>query len=288
MRIDLHAHTTASDGTDTPAGLIDAARAAHIDVVAITDHDTVVGWEEAAEAVRAADAGVTLVPGAEISCRRDGVAMHLLAYLFDPDDAELAEEMARLRNDRVPRLQAMCRRMREVGFDITYDQVAAEAADGATVGRPHLADALIRAGLVPSRDEAFRRYLHRESPYFVPHRAVDPARAVQLVRAAGGVTVLAHPGASGRGHVVPDALVAELGEAGLFGLEADHPDHDQTARRRLRGLAADLGLRVTGSSDYHGAGKVNRLGQDTTSQEVLEELVHSAGCGVMGAVGFDA
>ncbi len=281
MRIDLHAHTNTSDGTDSPAGLIAAARAADLDVVAITDHDTVGGWAEAADAVRQTGDGITLVRGVEMSCRRNDVSLHLLGYLFDPDDAALSEELSRLRNDRVPRLRAMVRRMCEAGMDLTFEQVEAEAADGATMGRPHLADAMIRAGIVATREEAFAAYLHRRSPYFVPHRAVDPVRAVELVRAAGGVAVLAHPAASRRGVVAPDELLTELAQAGLFGLEADHPDQDVEERRRVRALAGELGLRVTGASDYHGAGKVNRLGQETTDPEVFEELVGGAGCTVV-------
>ncbi len=273
MRIDLHTHSWASDGTESPTDLVAAARAAGVDVVALTDHDTAAGWDEAkAEAQR--DGRIVLVPGVEISCRREGTSLHLLGYRFDPDHPALAEELRRLRNDRVPRAQAIVRRMSAAGLPLTWEDVKACMVPEAVLGRPHLADAMIEKGMVGSREEAFARYLHRNSPYYVAHRALDPAVAVGLLRAAGGVAVLAHP--ARRGAVVSDQLVAELRDAGMAGMEVDHPDHDPAARDRLRALASDLSLLPTGSSDYHGTGKVNRLAEGTTDPEVYEALLAPA------------
>lgn len=273
MSIDLHTHTTASDGTDSPAEMVAAARAAGLDVLALTDHDTVRGW---AQAEAALPAGLALVRGAEVSCAHEGVSLHLLAYLFDPGDAALLTELGHARDDRVPRARAIVGRLAAAGVPVTWEQVLAQVGEGATVGRPHVADALVAAGAVPDRGAAFADYLHDGSPYFVGHYAVDPVRAVRLVRAAGGVPVLAHPGAAQRGRVVGDGLVAAMAAAGLAGLEVDHPDHDAATRARWRGLAGELGLAVTGASDYHGTGKPNRLGEDTTDPGVLDGLLAQA------------
>ena len=272
MQIDLHTHSTASDGTLRPAQLVRAAAAAGLDVVALTDHDTTAGWAEAAAAL---PAGCTLVPGVEVSCAYGGISLHLLGYLFDPTDADLAAELARTRDDRVPRAQEMVRRLAADGHPISWPAVLAQAGTG-TVGRPHLADALVAAGAVRSRDEAFATLLHPRSPYFVRHYAADPVRVVGLVRAAGGVTVFAHPGAHRRGRTVGDEVIVALTDAGLAGLEVDHPDHDPPTRARLRALAGDLGLLVTGASDFHGAGKAQPLGAERTDPEVYSALVAAA------------
>jgi predicted metal-dependent phosphoesterase TrpH len=269
VRIDLHAHSTASDGTDTPAELIRAASAAGLDVVALTDHDTVSGWDEAVAAAEVA--GITVVRGAEISCHWHGVSLHLLAYFFDPQDAALRAEMERTRGGREGRARMMVE-MLGAAYPITWDQVRRHAS-GETVGRPHIADALVESGVVASRDEAFGRLLHSRSAYYVPHAAPDPVTAVRLVRDAGGVCVFAHPGAYRRGEIVPDSLIAEMAATGMSGLEVDHRDHDASTRARLRDVAAALGLVVTGSSDYHGAGKPNRLGEHTTSPEAYEAII---------------
>ena len=276
MRIDLHAHSTASDGTDAPADLIRAASAAGLDVVALTDHDTVSGW---AEALAAAETiGITMVPGVEISCRWQGVSLHLLAFFFDPADAPLLAEMERTRNGRAGRAETMVAQL-AADYPISWAQVQRHAT-GDTVGRPHIADALVESGVVATRDEAFDRLLHSRSAYYVPHAAPEPVAAVGLVRAAGGVAVFAHPGARGRGEVVPDSLIVEMAAAGMAGLEVDHRDHDAPTRARLRDLASRLGLLVTGSSDYHGTGKVNRLGENTTSPEAYAAILAAATSGV--------
>ncbi len=271
MRVDLHTHSTASDGTDSPAGLVQAASECGLDVVALTDHDTVAGWDEAAAEVGLA--GMTLVPGAEISCQAEGISLHVLAYLFDPAEADLRSEMARTRDDRVPRAQAMVRLLAEAGHPITWEDVLAQVEPGATVGRPHIADALVAAGIAPNRNSAFDHLLHNDSPFYVKHYAADPVDMVRLVHAAGGVAVFAHPGAYTRGRVVSEDVIHAMADAGLDGLEVDHRDHDRATRDWLRVLAKERDLLVTGSSDYHGIGRENRLGEHLTAPEVYAEIV---------------
>jgi predicted metal-dependent phosphoesterase TrpH len=282
MRIDLHTHSIASDGTLSPAELMTAAAAAGLDVVALTDHDTTSGWEPARAAL---PEGLTLVPGAELSCRWYGpdqtTALHLLAYLFDPADPRLGEELAAVRSDRERRAQRMVDLMRADGIDVTWEEIAHSAAGG-TVGRPHLAQALIRRGLVATVSEAFEpQWLGRR--YRVPKDDLDVFEALRLVLGAGGVPVFAHPRASVRGPVVPDALIVEMAGAGLFGLEADHTDHSPREQAEIHALADRLGLVTTGSSDYHGTNKTVRLGARTTAPEVLAKIVTAGhGSGVVG------
>ncbi|PRZ06888.1 hypothetical protein BCE75_105237 [Isoptericola sp. CG 20/1183] len=271
--IDLHTHSRASDGTDTPGQVLEAAAAAGLAVVALTDHDTTSGWADAAATV--ARTGVALVRGTEISTRiatpDGGISVHLLAYLHDPAHPALVAELARTRDDRLTRARRMTDRLAE-DFPLTWQDVLAQTHDGATVGRPHLADALVVAGVVAHRDEAFATMLHPGAPYYVPHYAPDTADAVRTVLAAGGVPVMAHPRAGKRGRVVDEETLAALADAGLAGLEVDHRDHDAADRARLREVAAELGLLTTGSSDYHGAGKRNLIGENTTDPAVLAEI----------------
>jgi len=274
VRIDLHAHSNASDGTDSPAELIAAAVAAGLDVVALTDHDTVAGHAEAAEAVRGT--GLTLVPGAELSCQVGGISMHLLAYLFDPAEPAFAEERELVRTDRFRRGRAIVERCRELGAPISWEQVQRIAGEG-SVGRPHIASALVEAGIVPTVSDAFTAdWLANGGRADVRKHETDPVTAVRLVRAAGGVPVFAHPGAVKRGRTVSDQVIADLAAAGLAALEVDHLDHDDETRAHLRGLAAELGLLTTGSSDYHGTRKTVRLGEYTTDPAVYEALVAQA------------
>lgn len=273
MPIDLHTHSFASDGTDSPAQVMRDAAAAGLDVVALTDHDTTAGWSDALAGL---PAGLALVRGAELSCSLRGISLHLLGYLFDPHYEPLAEEMSRAYDDRVPRAQEMVRLLAAEGFPITWSDVVARCAPGATVGRPHIADALVVAGVVAHRGDAFDTLLHNGSRFYVRHYAMDPVVAVRLLRAAGGVPVFAHPAASARGRIVTDADIADLAAAGLAGLEVDHRDHEPHERARLRSLAAELGLVVTGGSDYHGSGKPNRLGENTTGPRELEALAAQA------------
>lgn len=269
MRIDLHVHSTASDGTQPPAAVVAEAAAAGVGVVALTDHDTTAGLAQASAAAR--EHGVVLVPGAEVSCQAGGVSVHLLSYLHDPAEPELAAEMLRTRTDRLSRARRMVELI-AADHPLTWAEVAERVAPGATVGRPHIADAMVAKGLVADRDEAFAQVLHSRGRYHVRHYAPDAERAVRLVRRAGGVPVMAHPLAARRGHVVSDDVIAGLAAAGLLGLEVDHRDHEPAEREHLRGLAAELGLLATGSSDYHGAGKVNRIGENVTAPEVFERI----------------
>lgn len=273
MRIDLHAHTATSDGTQSPTELMHAAAAAGIDVLGLTDHDTVTGWAEAQDAVAAT--GVALVRGAELSTQSRGISVHLLSYLHDPDDAELAAEMLRARRSRDERAHDMVERISR-DYPITWADVEAQVADGATVGRPHIADALVAAGLAPDRSSCFETILSVRGRYYVPYHAPDTVEAVEMVRAAGGVPVMAHPRAAARGRVVADAVVAAMAAAGLAALEIDHRDHTAADVEHLEALASRLGLARTGSSDYHGAGKPNRLGERTTAPEVLS-MIESEG-----------
>jgi len=278
MRIDLHAHSTASDGTQPPADVVRRAAAAGLDVVALTDHDTVAGLAEAAAAL---PPGLTLVPGAEISCEAPDASgrhtsLHLLAYLFDPAEPEFAAARERLRTDRVRRARAIVDKLVALGVPVTHDQVEVLAAGGA-VGRPHIARAMVDAGVVPDVASAFSdEWIGSRGRAYVDKYALDPVDAVRLVRAAGGVAVFAHPGAATRGAIVGDEVTQALAAAGLFGLEVDHPDHDPATRHRLRELAASLGLASTGSSDDHGTITGHRLGCETTAPDVWEALAAAA------------
>ncbi|MFI8518632.1 PHP domain-containing protein [Streptomyces sp. NPDC085481] len=273
MRIDLHSHSTASDGTDTPAELVRNAAAAGLDVVALTDHDTTRGH---AEAIAALPEGLTLVTGAELSCRLDGVSLHMLAYLFDPEEPALLAERELVRDDRVPRARAMVGKLQELGVPATWEQVERIAGDG-SVGRPHVAEALVELGVVPDVSGAFTpEWLADGGRAYVEKHELDPVEAIRLVKAAGGVTVFAHPLAVKRGECVPESAIAMLAEAGLDGIEVDHMEHDEPTRARLRGLAADLGLLATGSSDYHGSRKTCGLGDFTTDPEIYGEITRRA------------
>jgi predicted metal-dependent phosphoesterase TrpH len=273
VRIDLHTHSTASDGTDTPAELVRNAAAAGLDVVALTDHDTVAGH---GEAVAALPAGLTLVTGAELSCRLDGVSLHMLAYLFDPAEPELARERELVRDDRVPRARGMVARLRELGVPITWERVAEIAGDG-SVGRPHIATAMVELGVVETVSDAFTaEWIANDGRAYVDKHELDPFEAVRLIKGAGGVAVFAHPLAVKRGECVPESAIAELAAAGLDGVEVDHMDHDAATRDRLRGMARDLGLLATGSSDYHGSRKTCRLGEHTTDPDVYAEIAARA------------
>jgi hypothetical protein len=286
VRIDLHTHSTASDGTSDPAELVREAAEAGLDVVALTDHDTTSGW---AAAIEALPPGLTLVPGAELSCRWYGadpsgaatagqfdppISLHMLAYLFDPAEPELVAEMARVRQGRETRAERMVELLRAGGLDVTWDEIQGNASGG-TVGRPHLAQALIRRGLVNTVSEAFAPEWLGER-YRLPKPDTDVFRAVALVQQAGGVAVFAHPRASMRGRIVPDSLIEELAAVGLFGLEVDHADHSPEERVHVRALAERLGLVATGSSDFHGTNKTVKLGAHTTAPAVYERLLAAA------------
>ncbi|MGB9377980.1 MAG: PHP domain-containing protein [Mycobacteriales bacterium] len=296
MRIDLHTHSTASDGTLSPAELMRAAATARLDVIALTDHDTTRGWDEAAEAL---PAGLSLVRGAELSCRHsaaggatsaatapddngDGISLHLLAFLFDPAEPALAEQRRRVREGRLLRGRTMLDRLTAAGFDLSWDEVLQDARGG-TVGRPHLARALVRGGYVSDVDTAFGpQWLATRGPYWSAKYEIGAAAAIGLVRAAGGVSVLAHPRAGKRGRTLTDADIADLAAAGLTGLEVEHEDHSPDERRQLVGLADDLGLITTGSSDFHGTNKSTQLGSWLTEPAAYDAITAAAtGCAVI-------
>lgn len=278
-RIDLHAHSTASDGTDSPTELVAAAHHAGVDVLAITDHDTTGGW---AEATAALPSGMRLVRGAEFSCvsptGRDErpVSVHLLGYLFDPEHAAIVAEQSRLRDERVTRLERITEKMAADGYPVDVESVFALVPPGASAGRPHLARALVGAGVVDSVNEAFATLLHNGSRYYVPKSDTPVERAIEMVRAAGGVAVFAHPLARKRGRVVEPSVIVDLVAVGLGGVEVDHPDHDPADRALLRELTTEHGLVATGSSDYHGTNKTTPVAAETTAEEALSTLVAAA------------
>lgn len=276
MRIDLHAHSLASDGTDTPAGLVRAAAEAGLDVIALTDHDTTAGWDAAADAL---PAGLRLIRGMEMSCTGRGedgrpVAVHLLAYLFDPRNEAFAGERERLRGERVGRIRTMAERMAADGLPVDPERIVTAA--GPVAGRPHLARALVEAGVVPSIEAAFADLLSSRGRYYVTKADTPLSEAVRMVADAGGVTVVAHARARSRGRLLALDHIEELAELGLGGLEADHPDHDPADAQLMRDMAAKLDLFVTGSSDYHGGNKAVPLGRYTTDPEALEALTARA------------
>jgi predicted metal-dependent phosphoesterase TrpH len=273
VRIDLHTHSNRSDGTDSPAELVEKARAAGLDVVALTDHDSTAGWDEAQAA--ADRVGITLLRGIEISTMLDGVSVHLLGYGFDPEDAPLLAELDRIlrgRDDRLPQLLAQ---LAEHDMPLTQDDVIAQSGNAAASGRPHVADAMVAAGYVADRDEAFRDWLYDDGPAYVERYGAPLLEAVDLVREAGGVSVVAHPWARRGRQVLTAELLSELRARGLAGVEVDHNNHSAPVRAELRELAVDLDLVVTGSSDYHGTGKGPEfhLGANTTAPEELERLL---------------
>jgi len=276
MRIDLHTHSTVSDGTCTPTEVIEAAAAARLDVVALTDHDGLGGWGEAQQA--AERRGVGFVPGVELSCRWYGVEpsvpLHLLAYYVDPADAALDAEMARVRESREHRAEKIIELMQADGIDVTWDEVRQYAGGGA-VGRPHLAQALMRRGIVASVSEAFVPEMLSQR-WRVPKADTDVFRALELVLGAGGVPVFAHPRATKRGRVVPDSVIVEMAAHGLFGIEVDHEDHDPQQRAEVRALATELGLVSTGSSDFHGTNKTVSVGANLTDPAALDAIVAAA------------
>lgn len=277
-RIDPHTHSAYSDGTDTPAQLLAAAARAGLDAIALTDHDTTDGWDEACAAVSAT--GVSLIRGAEISCSASGISAHLLAYLFDPANPGLLDVFRRTRQDRETRARRIVDNL-SADYPISWEDVLDFAPEGGPVGRPHIADALVRAGCFPDRAAAFIHALHPSGPYYVHHWAPDPVEAVRLVLKAGGVPVLAHPRARGRSRLLPEAVIGDMADAGLFGIERDHRDHGPQDRADVERIGAELGLALFGSSDYHGSGKPNRIGENTTDPATIAEVVKRGYIGVV-------
>jgi predicted metal-dependent phosphoesterase TrpH len=268
--IDLHVHTTCSDGTDSPLALVKKAASSGITILGLTDHDSTAGW---AEAVASLHGNMQLVLGAEVSClTEDGVSVHMLGLLFDGENQPLQQLLADSRDTRIPRMKKMIENLQGAGIDITLDDVAAATPPGATLGRPHLADALVAKKIIKSRDEAFAGLINNESPHYVSHFAPTPEDSINAIRAAGGVAVIAHPFASRRGQTLTPESFNSLVAAGLNGIEVFHRDQSEEERAQLISIARDLDLAITGSSDYHGTGKLNQLGENTTSAAEWERL----------------
>jgi predicted metal-dependent phosphoesterase TrpH len=268
--IDLHAHTSESDGTLAPAEVVELAAERGLDVIAITDHDTTGGLREAEEA--GARGGVEIVPGLEFSAEYEGASLHVLAYWIDPEDPNLRTELRRLNDSRFRRGELMVERLHALGYDLSFDRVR-EIAGGGLIARPHVAQAMVEAGIVPDEKAAFDRFISDEGPAAVPKHALHPLDALVLIDRAGGACVLAHPGMwKGQGSV-PDELIEAMADGGMAGLEVDHPDHDEEQRERYRAMAERLGIAATGASDCHGARyDPIRLGCERTHPEQLASL----------------
>jgi predicted metal-dependent phosphoesterase TrpH len=272
--IDLHTHTNCSDGTDSPAHLVNKALSEGLSVLALTDHDTTSGWQAAQQALRS---NLSLVLGAEISClTKDGISVHMLGLLFDGAHRSMQEMLENTRDGRIPRARKMIELLNAGGISISMDDVEAVKPVGATLGRPHIADALVKNGVVASRDEAFTDLLHNNSPYYVAHLAPTPEDAISMIRSAGGVAVIAHPFASHRGQVLSVEDFLPLKNAGLNAIEVNHRDHSNEERNALAEIARELDLVITGASDYHGTGKLNSLGENHTHQAEWERLESQA------------
>ncbi|MCU1577941.1 MAG: hypothetical protein JWP19_145 [Rhodoglobus sp.] len=271
--IDLHTHSSVSDGTETPTQLIEAALESGLGAVAITDHDSTAGWSEAFAA--ASGTGLMVIPGMELSTNYGPASVHMLAYLFDALDGGIVAETARIRDGRMHRAESIVAKIAE-DYDLSWDDVLAESSDGTTLGRPHIADALVRKGIVPNRSAAFESILHWRGGYYEKYYAPSPLEGVRMIVRAGGVPVLAHPATYGKYRPMDDSVIGQLADEGLFGLEVRHRDNTEDGKLRLLKLAKKFGLEVTGASDYHGDGKPNRLAENTTEPEVLEKLLARA------------
>jgi 3',5'-nucleoside bisphosphate phosphatase len=272
---DMHSHTLLSDGTTTPEQNVADAVALGLEGLAVTDHDTTAPFDRAIAA--AEGTGLEIVPGVEFSAEHEGVSVHVLGFWVSPDDADLQTEMDRLRNERERRAEQIVELFNalEEPVPVTMARVR-ELAGEAPIGRPHIAKAVVETGMVPDERAVFDRYLADDGPCYVPKYAVSPVRAVELLRGAGGVAVVAHPGLYGNRRAddpgLPDDVVEAMAAAGMAGIEAAHPDHTPAHRDRYTDLARALGLVVTAGSDYHGAAKENRLGSATTERDVVEAL----------------
>ena len=272
MLIDLHTHSNRSDGTDSPSELIEKAKAVGLDVVALTDHDTTEGWRDASKAAKRV--GIRLVKGMEMSCKLEGKSIHLLGYDFDPNNRALLTELKHVIDGRNSRLPATLERLHGVGISIEAKDVRKWSGNASSLGRPHVADALVELGVVATRDEAFDKYLMPGRPAYVDRYATDLLDGIGLINNAGGVAVIAHPWSRGSHRVLTAKRLGELKAAGLKGIEVDHNDHNAEARAKLRQIAREFGLVQTGSSDYHGLGKIDfDLGCNTTAPDQFEALL---------------
>lgn len=273
MRIDPHTHTNISDGTDTPTQLMRKAAHAKLDMIGLVDHDTIAGWDEASRNVTTT--GVALIRGAEISSAVNDITVHMLAYLFNPHDEQIQRIFTAEHENRKKRAQRMVEKL-QVDFDIEWDDVHRQAPNGGPIGRPHIADALIARGYFPNRAAVFEHTLHPKGPYYIFDKSIDARDLVRIIREAGGVPVLAHPRAAKRQRLISDDSIREMAQAGLFGIERDHRDHDDAGKESVHRLAAECGLRLFGASDYHGLGKPNALGENLTDPAVIAALEEQA------------
>ena len=272
--IDLHTHTNKSDGTDSPRELVNKAIAQGLTILGMTDHDTTSGWQEATQTLRG---NLGLALGSEISClTTDGISVHMLGLLFDGNHKGMQEMLEETRDGRMPRMRKMIEKMQMAGIDISIEDVENARPEGATLGRPHLADALVIKGIINSREEAFNGMLNNDSEFYVSHAAPTPAETIAMIRSAGGVAVIAHPFASLRGKTLTAQDFEGLVAAGLNGLEVDHRDQNPDERNMLRTIAKELDLVITGASDYHGNGKLNALAEFHTDPAQWERLESQA------------
>jgi predicted metal-dependent phosphoesterase TrpH len=271
---DLHTHSTFSDGTETPTHNVQLAIERGLEGIAVTDHDTFAGLDEANAA--AADSDLEIVPGIEFSAEYDGASLHVLAYWVDPAHVPLQEELKRLTDTRFRRGEMMIEKLQAQGYDISFERVREIAGDD-LIARPHVAQAMVEAGIVGTEKEAFDRYIADGGIAYVPKHALDPLDALDLIGDAGGVCVLAHPAMWKGNGSVPDELIERMAEGGMVGLEVDHPDHDDEQRAYYRAMAERLDLVPTGASDCHGARYEFRLGCETTDAERFAELKRRAG-----------
>jgi predicted metal-dependent phosphoesterase TrpH len=268
-RIDLHTHSNESDGTNTISQNVALAAERGLGGIAVTDHDTTAGYGEAERA--ATEAGLVWIPGIEFSAEYDGVSLHVLAYWADPAFPPLVAELRKLTDTRLRRGEVMVEKLQGLGYEISFDRVR-EIAGGALIARPHIAQAMVEAGIVGTEKEAFDRFISDGGVAYVPKHALAPMDAVALIRDAGGVCVLAHPAMWKGNGAVPDELIEEMAAGGMGGLEVDHPDQDPGRRAHYRALADRLDLVPTGGSDCHGARYGYRLGCESTPEELVEEL----------------
>jgi len=270
MTLDLHTHSTASDGTLAPAALIAAAKDAGLDAISLCDHDSVAGTAEALSAGR--EYGITVIPGVELSAETGGISVHILGYFIDHTDPDLERLLGSLRDVRLERARAIVQVLAQGGYDLKLEDVLS-FTDGGSVGRAHVAMALVDAGHVPTVGAAFSRMLGRGRPFYVPKPVAEPEAVIETIRGAGGLAVLAHPGVSGTGH-----LIAQLQDAGLEGIEAYHAQHSSDERLHYATIAAERGLIVTGGSDFHVAGEGRaKLGDGGLPAEALSALLDAAG-----------
>lgn len=273
MRIDLHTHSAVSDGTDTPTSLVHRAHAAGLDVIALTDHDTFDGVAQAVEAGKRI--GLTVVAGVEMSCNVDGDSVHLLGYGCNRWNRALNQELAKNRLARADRLQRFADRLTELGMPLTVEDIKEQSGVSPSVGRPHIADAMVAKGYVADRAEAFDKWLADDKPGYISRYSTPLEDAIKLVHDAGGVAVLAHPWRKGHANRLTADYITHLAEElELEGIEVDHQDHDLDTREQLFALGERLGLIRTGSSDYHGLGKTNHdLGCNLTRESAYRELL---------------